>query len=196
MTVSKIQMAQPALVKRNPRNRSILNIGDTQRAMQTQPDLASTRRCLFGKAPEGENNKIAQEELKKFEKDGYERIKNRFGYDIKTGRPVEEDPKETNAVASERLQESDGDPSAEALGDNLKSECPRSEEGKDTVKAQGMCNGASARKTRKEISSTEKSRRVKPYGRPTKQTQITDHFKAERKTARSRKSSIESKEKR
>uniref|UniRef100_A0A1L8D8N7 Uncharacterized protein n=1 Tax=Nyssomyia neivai TaxID=330878 RepID=A0A1L8D8N7_9DIPT len=179
MTVSKIQMAQPALVKRNPRNRSVLNIGDTQTAMQAQTDIASIRRCLFGKAPAGENNRIAQEALERFEEDGYQRIKDRMGYDIKTGRPVED---ETTTVTSERLQEPESGPS-----DNPTSECPKSED-KDTVKAQDMCNGASAKKPGKEISSTEKSRRVKPYGRPTKQTHMTDHFKVQKKTRSSIKS--------
>uniref|UniRef100_A0A6B2EK24 Uncharacterized protein n=1 Tax=Phlebotomus kandelakii TaxID=1109342 RepID=A0A6B2EK24_9DIPT len=190
MTVSKIQMAQPAIVKRNPDNRSIPNGAGMQRSLQTQSNRPNPRRCLFERPAPGENQSIAETESNAILLKKNEEYEWRYGFNIITGRPVEESSDETSAT--ERLQEPPTEEAASVdAGDNAKAEC--SAEVKDTVKkAEDMCNGDSARNPGKETSSAERSHRVKPYVRATKRTHITDYMKEVKKPSRS---SIESKEK-
>ncbi|XP_055697037.1 uncharacterized protein LOC129798089 [Phlebotomus papatasi] len=170
MTVSKIQMAQPAIVSR----------------IQTQSQRPSTRRCLFEQAPPGENLRIAKIETERINQEKYEEVKERYGYDILRDQPVEASSEEV----SERLQETEAEGNVETGAGGIPNPgC--STEVKDTVKkVEVMCNGASARNPGKEISSAEKSHRVKPYDR-TKQTHITDYMREVKKPSRSSKESKE-----
>ncbi|XP_059611662.1 uncharacterized protein LOC132258371 [Phlebotomus argentipes] len=171
MTVSKIQTAQPTIVRRNPHNRSDISVADTNQVLQPR---SSTRRCLFGKAKPGENLKIAKEQSQAI----FERIRTeyitRIGFDIGTDQPVQENSETPGTT--ERLQEDAG----------RTQECPG--EVRDTVtKQEDTCNGGSARNP----PNAEKSHRVKPYDRATKQTHITDFMREVKKP----RASIESKEK-
>ncbi|GAB0096669.1 hypothetical protein DMENIID0001_122090 [Sergentomyia squamirostris] len=170
-TMNKIQMPP---VSRNPPGRTV--IFDPQQLL-SMPTRLSTRRCLFGIAPPGENLRIAKEEGQLlFEKKRKEFI-TRFGFDIKTCGPVEVDDSVTE------------DDKSETASERLQDKVPDKEEKEETeeteAKPEDVCNDSSAKTPRKEISS----RRIKPYDRTTKQTHITDFLKV-KKTSRT-----ESKEK-